>query len=123
MTTIRHTELLPEEYLQGLVERLSSTDLQIEEMQGDDDLPPARDPSYELQKRHDFIADEILRQLINWHRDSFKICFTSDEGDLEFLKSISTPEPSALEQAQIQKAKAEANLSAAQAAELKGTLK
>tara|TARA_R110002094_G_scaffold65298_1_gene75323 strand:- start:251 stop:622 length:372 start_codon:yes stop_codon:yes gene_type:complete len=120
MTAIRHTDLLSEEYVQGLVERLSSTDLQLEELKCDEGTPPSPDPSFELQRRYDTIADEILRQLINWHRDSFNVRFGTNTDDVEFLRSISTPQQSLLEDAQALKLKAQADFLNAKTAEMRG---
>lgn len=120
MTAIRHTDLVSEEFLQGLIDRLSRIDLQLEEVKAEEGTPPGRDPGYELQRRYDALADEVLRQLINWHRDSFNVRFAPNGEDSEFLQSISTPKPSPLEEAQTLKLRAEADLITAQAIELRG---
>lgn len=72
---IRHTDLVPEEYVQGLVDRLSSLDEQLESLPTGDEDAVSRNVRHNLDRRYEALADELIRQLINWHRDSFNVRF------------------------------------------------
>lgn len=93
---IKHIDLVHEEYVQGLVARLSSIDEGLEEVPfgtGDRGIESRR---RELEGRYDALVDELSRQLINWHRDSFKVSFvTHIDPDLALLKSIVEPKEKA----------------------------
>lgn len=83
---IRHTDLVGEEYAQGLINRLSALDEEVEALADDDDGRKINNKRYGLEQRYDALSDELIRQMINWHRDSYKISFcVHNENALEHL--------------------------------------
>lgn len=117
---LRHTDLVGEEFAQGVIDRLSALDLEMEELPpGDND----RDVDYKrrrLQDRYDALSDELIRQLINWHRDSFKVRFLADDEIPEGLRKALEVAASPVDQAHALKLRAEAALLTAKAAEIRG---
>lgn len=75
---IRHTDLVSEEFAQGVIERLSALDLELEQFPDGDCHHNVDHRRRRLQDRFDALSDELIRQLINWHRDSFKVRFLAD---------------------------------------------